>query len=110
MSRYIKILSGDCCVELVREIPVPVREVVRRVLVNIDIDAELGLIPVSGVRLARWPSIPPGVLPIPVSGVDDAESRFREQVGEETTGGKRQHGTFKRDMIRDGMILRHAQH
>ena len=51
-----------------------------------------------------------GGLLIPVSGVDDAEGRVREQVLEEKIGGSEQHGTFKRDMIRDGMILRHAQH
>ena len=36
----------------------------------------------------------------PVSGVDDAEGRVREQVGEEKIGGNGRNGTSKRDMIR----------
>ena len=61
---------------------------------------------VSGIGLARWPDIPlhggeaQGGLLIPVSGVDDAEGRDREQVGEEKIGERPQHGTFKRDMIK----------
>ena len=43
---------------LVREIPVPGGEVVRRVLAT-DIDGEPGLHPVSGIGLARWPDIAP---------------------------------------------------
>ena len=43
--------------------------------------------------VAQW------FLLIPVCGVDDAESRVREQVGEEKIGGNG-----------DGMILRHTQH
>ena len=50
-----------------------------------------------------------GVLLIPVSGVDDAENRVREQIGDEEIGGNGQNGTFKRDMMRDGMILTHAR-
>ena len=69
---------------------------------------------VSGIGLARWPDIPPhgglaqGFLLIPVSGVDEAEDRVRAQIGEEEIGGNGRNGTFKRDMMRDGMILRHA--
>ena len=47
-----------------------------------------------------------GGLPIPVSGADDAESRFREQVGEERIAGNGRDGTPKREMTGDGMILR----
>ena len=72
----------------------------------------------SGIGLARWPDIPPhggvaqGFLVIPVSAVDDAEGRVREQVGEDIIGGNGRNGTFNQegDMIRDGMILRHTQH
>ena len=35
---------------------------------------------------------------VPVSCVDEAEGRDREQVGEEAIGGKRQIGTPNRDM------------
>ena len=35
---------------------------------------------------------------VPVSGVDEAEGRGREQVGEEAIGGKRLTGTDNRDM------------
>ena len=51
-----------------------------------------------------------GSLLIPVSGVGEAGGGVREQVGGEKIGGKRQHGIIKRDMIRDEMFLRHAQH
>ena len=70
----------------------------------------------SGIGLARWPDIPHhggvalGFLLIPVSGVDDAEGRVREQVGDEKIGGNGRNGTSKRDMIRAGMILSHTQH
>ena len=47
-----------------------------------------------------------GGLLIPVSGVDDAEGRVSEQVGEGRIAGKGRDGTPKRDMIRDEMILR----
>ena len=59
---------------------------------------------VSGVGLARWPGIPPhggvaqGGLLVPVSGVDDAEGRVREQVGELKIRGNERDGTPKRDM------------
>ena len=53
MSRSIKILSGgDCGVVLVREIPVAVGEVDRRVLVP-DIDAKLGLITCVWSRIGQ---------------------------------------------------------
>ena len=48
----------------------------------------------SGVGLARWPDIPAhgaeaqGGHLVPVSGVDEAEGRDREQVGEEAIGEK----------------------
>ena len=88
MSMFIKILSdGDC--RVVRESPVAVGEVNRRVLVA-DIDADLGLMTCVWSR-----------------GVDDAEGRVREQVGEEKIRGNGRHGTSKRDVIRDG---RHTQH
>ena len=94
MSKRLKIFSGGgCCVVLVREIPVDVGpvdvgEVDRRVLVA-DIDAELGLVTSVWVRIGQVAiqSTPrrsgTGVLLIPVSGVDDAESRIREQAREE---------------------------
>ena len=49
----------------------------------------------SGVGLARWPDIPydgaeaQGGLLVPVSSVDEAEGRDREQVCAEAIGGKR---------------------
>ena len=95
-----------------REIPVPGAEVDRCVLAT-DVDAELGLITCLG---SDWPDgqtfhphggVAQGFLLIPVSGVDDAEGRVREQVGEEKIGGNGRNGTSKRDMIRYGMILRH---
>ena len=58
---------------------------------------------VSGIGVARWPDIPPhggvaqGFLLIPVSGVDDAEGRVREQIGEEKIGGNGRNGTSKRE-------------
>ena len=39
-----------------------------------------------------------GGLLVPTSGVDEAEGRDREQVGEEAVGGKRLTGTPNRDM------------
>ena len=42
-----------------------------------------------------------GGLLIPVSGVDDAEGRVREQVDEQKIRGNGRNGTSKRDMIRD---------
>ena len=47
-----------------------------------------------------------GSLLVTAEGVDDAVSRVREQVCEEKIGGNGRDGTPKRDMIRDGMILR----
>ena len=109
-------LSGDDnCVVFVREMPVPGGEVDRRALVT-DIDAELGLITCVWDRIGQMARSHPtakwhrGFLLIPVSGVDDAEGRVREQVGEEKIGGNGRNGTSKRDMIRDGMILRNTQH
>ena len=61
---------------------------------------------------SRWPDIPShggvahGVFLVPVSGVDDAEGRVREQVGEENIGGNERDGTPNRDMTEDEMILR----
>ena len=110
MSRY---LNG--CVVTVRDIPVAVGKVDRRVLVA-DIDAEVGLITCVLNRIgqvARHSILlrrSTGGLLIPVSGADDAEGRVREQVGEERIGGSEQHGRFRRDLAEDGMILRHAQH
>ena len=60
---------------------------------------------VSGIGLATWPDIPlhggvaQGFLLIPVSGVDEAEGRDREQIGDEKIGGNGRNGTSKRDMI-----------
>ena len=54
----------------------------------------LGSQPVSGVGLAMQPDIPLhraetwGRLLVPAKGVDEAEGRDREQVGEEVTMGK----------------------
>ena len=68
----------------------------------------------SGIGLARWPDIPlhggvaQGFLLIPVSGVDAAEGRGREQVGEEKFARNGRNGTSMRDMIRDRMILRNT--
>ena len=89
MSRYIKILSGaDCRVVIVREIPVAVGEVDRRVLVA-DIDADLGLTTCIWDRIGQMArhSTPrrkrhKGIF-IPVSGADNAEGRVTDQVGEE---------------------------
>ena len=70
---------------------------------------------VSGIGLARCTDIPlhgevaQGFLLFPVSGVNNAEGRVREQVGEEKIGGNGRNVTSKRDMIRDGMISRHTQ-
>ena len=54
--------------------------------------------------MARWPDIPPhggvaqGDFLVPVSGVDEAEGRVREQVGEKKIAGNGRDGTPKRDM------------
>ena len=101
--RYINILGdGDCCVVLVREIPVPGGEVYRRVLVT-DIDAELGLITCVWDRIGQMARHSTQrrsgtkFLLIPVSGVDDVDGRDREQVGEEKIGGNGRNGTSKRE-------------
>ena len=96
MSKYIRFLGcdGDGGVEVVRENPVAVGEVVRRVLVA-DIDAELGLITCVWSRIGQiarhstpWSRSVGGLL-VPVSGVDEGEGRVRDG----------RDGTRKRDMI-----------
>ena len=86
-----------------REIPVVVGEVDRHVLVA-GIDAELGLISCVSSRVSQmarhsnpWSKAQGGLL-VPVSGVDEAEGRDRDQVGEEAIGGKRLTGTSNTDM------------
>ena len=93
-----------------REPPVAVGEVDRHVLVT-DIDAELGLISCVWSRIGQMAGhFTPRrrgtrCLLIPVTGVDDAEGRVREQVGEKVERNERD-GTPKRDMTEDEMILR----
>ena len=106
MSRYIKILGGghDCRVVIVREIPAAVGEVDRRVHVA-DIDAERGLITCVWSRIGQMARHSTSrrrcagcSFLVPLSGVDGAEGRVREHVGEEEFAGNGRDGTPKTDV------------
>ena len=61
--------------------------------------------PVCGVGLAKQPDIPlqlaevQGLLLVPARGVDEAEGRGRQHVGDDAIGGKRVTGTPIKDMM-----------